>query len=68
MAKFAVLLALLVSIAAAAPVPAGEANSPSHLNENKPRLEGPSLLSTLVNPKALLGEFQFSGLAEPLGS
>ncbi|RHZ51403.1 hypothetical protein CDV55_101126 [Aspergillus turcosus] len=53
-----VVIALLVAMTTAAPIP--------HLNNNKPRLESPTLAGLLLNPD-LFKTFNFSGLAEPVG-
>lgn len=44
----------------------GAKNTPSHLNDNKPRLESPTLGNLLLNPE-IFKSFKFSGLVEPVG-
>ncbi|GFF40890.1 hypothetical protein IFM61606_01663 [Aspergillus udagawae] len=61
-----VVITLLVAMATAAPIPIGAKNTPSHLNDNKPRLEAPTLAALLLNPD-LFKTFNFSGLVEPVG-
>ncbi|KAF4217308.1 hypothetical protein CNMCM8980_007702 [Aspergillus fumigatiaffinis] len=61
-----VVITLLVAMAAAAPIPIGAKNTPSHLNDNKPRLESPTLGNLLLNPE-IFKSFKFSGLVEPVG-
>ncbi|RHZ55043.1 putative pheromone P-factor (Map2) [Aspergillus thermomutatus] len=61
-----VVIALLMAVATAAPIPTAPKNTPSHLNDNKPRLEAPTLGNLLLNPD-LFKTFNFSGLAKPVG-
>ncbi|EAL93457.1 hypothetical protein LV164_005014 [Aspergillus fumigatus] len=44
----------------------GAKNTPSHLNNNKPRIESPTLSNLLLNPE-IFKSFKFSGLVEPVG-
>ncbi|GIJ98559.1 hypothetical protein Aspvir_000676 [Aspergillus viridinutans] len=60
------VITLLVAMATAAPIPIGAKNTPSHLNDNKPRLEAPTLANLLLNPD-LFKSFNFSGLVKPVG-